>query len=530
MLLEVEYALWGLHPKGYHLASVLLHVTNSLLLFSVIIAVLQRVRPLQSTSLPTSELVGAAAATTLFAIHPLRVEVVAWASCQPYLPCATFYLLAVLAYLRAFPTDGRYRPKWFWASFAAGTAAVLSKAVGVSLPFVLVVLDIYPLRRPARGPLASRLRSFASFIGEKWPHFMMSAVLMAVATIVKPHVPVHLAPTVVTKQVAQAAHAIWFYLAKAVAPTGLSTYYGISSIDPSLRTWAFMTAAVATVLLSLALFLTRRRFPSVLAAWTIYLIILAPNLGIVRIGNQVAADRYSYVAQMSLIVLLAGGMARILEWLDRQAWAGLWRLILALAMTALIVVLTRTTWAQGRTWSSSEALWRNALEHGGAREAEVHNFLGLAIIGKGRSIEAEQHWHEAIRLNPRYADPVHNIGTVLARQGRFEEAAEKFREALALNPHHVDAKVNLGAILSAQGDVMGGLREFVDAAAIDPESTAPRRIENVLLAGKIHDGNVASLAWTVVEHPENREAVERLSVALGSAGEREADPQAPVGR
>jgi Flp pilus assembly protein TadD len=170
------------------------------------------------------------------------------------------------------------------------------------------------------------------------------------------------------------------------------------------------------------------------------------------------------------------------------------------------------------------------LEHGGAREAEVHNFLGLAIIGKGRSIEAEQHWHEAIRLNPRYADPVHNIGTVLARQGRFEEAAEKFREALALNPHHVDAKVNLGAILSAQGDVMGGLREFVDAAAIDPESTAPRRIENVLLAGKIHDGNVASLAWTVVEHPENREAVERLSVALGSAGEREADPQAPVGR
>src|SRR5262249_42631508 len=152
LLLEAQYVVGGPDPRGYHLVSLLLHAANAVALYALTAALLARCRPHIFLHGPWARALGAGLAPALFAVHPLRVEAVAWASCQPYLPCALFSMLAVLAYLRA--VDEGPSPRWGWlaASLALAAAAMLSKAVALSLPAVLVILDVYPLRRLGGGP------------------------------------------------------------------------------------------------------------------------------------------------------------------------------------------------------------------------------------------------------------------------------------------------------------------------------------------------------------------------------------------
>ena len=147
MLFEAQYVFCQLDPRGYHLTSLLLQVANAVVLYVLTVALLVRCRTDSCLESPWTCSLSAGLATALFAVHPLRVEAVAWASCQPYLPCILFSMLAVLAYLRAFPTDSSPRWGWLVGSFFLFVAALLFKAVAVSLPAVLLILDVYPLRR-----------------------------------------------------------------------------------------------------------------------------------------------------------------------------------------------------------------------------------------------------------------------------------------------------------------------------------------------------------------------------------------------
>jgi hypothetical protein len=152
LLLEVQYAFWGLDPHGYHLTSLLLHATNTVVLYVLTMTLLARCRPDSFLKSPGTCSLGAGLATALYAVHPLRVEAVAWASCQPYLPCTLFSMLAVLAYLRAFGMDSSPRWGWLAGSFVLFVVALLFKAVAVTLPAVLLILDVYPLRRLGGRP------------------------------------------------------------------------------------------------------------------------------------------------------------------------------------------------------------------------------------------------------------------------------------------------------------------------------------------------------------------------------------------
>ncbi len=152
MILGAESLLWGLRPWGYHLTSLILHALNTVVLLVLTLSLLSRCRPRRERAEPGSSLLDAGLAVALFAVHPLRTEVVAWASCQPYLPCALFSMLTVLAYLRALPEGAPPRRGSLVAAFCLFAAALLSKAVAVSLPAVLLILDVYPLRRLGGGP------------------------------------------------------------------------------------------------------------------------------------------------------------------------------------------------------------------------------------------------------------------------------------------------------------------------------------------------------------------------------------------
>jgi hypothetical protein len=417
LLLEAQYVVWGLDPRGYLLTSLLLHATDAVVLYVLTLALLDRCRPDPFLGRPWARAVGAGLATALFAAHPLRVEPVAWASCQPYLPCALFFMLAVLAYLRAVGDGARPRWSWLAGSIALFAAALLSKAVAVSLPAVLVILDVYPLRRLGGGPGRWLGPSARKVWLEKVPFVALALVFTGLAIAAKASVRtlVPLQHDGLSARVAQACYGIWFYIVKTAVPTDITAFYPL----PGRVDWfatPFLPSIAATVAVSVALVLLRRRWPGLLAAWLSYLVILAPNSGLMRIGNQAAADRYSYVAMLGLVAPAAVGLGGMWAPLRRARAIGL--VAAGLAAVLVLVALTRD---QCRIWRDSESLWAHALDHGGPG-GTAHYGLASALSRRGSFGEASAHYAEAIRLNPDYADAYNDRAMILAA---CPEAAER---------------------------------------------------------------------------------------------------------
>ena len=394
----------------------------------------------------------------MFAVHPLQVEAVAWASCQPYLLCALFCLLAVLAYLHAF---GPGPPRWGWwaGSLLLFAAALLSKAPAVALPAILVLLDVYPLRRLGGrpggwfGPEARRAWL------DKVPFVAIGLVFagLAVAARATVYAIAPLEREGVAPRVARACYAAWFYIVKAVIPTDLAAYYA----PPARVDWGsppMLASLLATLAVCAGLILLRRRWPGLLAAWLGYLALLAPASGLVQIGSLFVADRYSYLPMMALAVPIAAGLAG--PWAaPRRGRAAALATAGALAVVAGLVLLTRE---QCRTWRSSEVLWSRA-SNTGAASAMAHLKLGAVSSSLGRLAEAEAHLREAARLQPDGPLIHRNLGTVLERRGNYADALAHYAEAVRFDRDRVNALNNLAMVLAACPDP--GLRDGRRAVA-----------------------------------------------------------------
>jgi Flp pilus assembly protein TadD len=472
MLLGAEYLFFGLKPWGYHLTNLVLYALNTVVLLVLTIALLVRCQTGPDRPAPRAVILGAGLAVALFAVHPLRTEVVVWASCQPHLCCALFEMLAVLAYLYAFPEGAAPRRAWLAGAFGLFAVALLCKAYAATLPAVLLILDVYPLRRLGGGPGRWFGPAVRTVWWEKIPFVVLSLLFMGLAIVGREQsrYQVSVQNAGLAARLAQACYGIGFYPLKTVLPWGITAYYPV----PDRIVWfkpPFVVGILATLGTSVGLFLWRKRHPGLLAAWLSYLVILAPNLGLIPIGNYIAADRYSYIAMLGLVVLVAAGLARICQ-AARRSWAA------AAALSALgvgvflsLIVLSRE---QCRTWRSTEALWVHALSHGASGSAFAHNHLGSALDRQGRLEKARREYAEALRLNPAYAEAHSNLGLVLGRQGRLAEAREELTEALRLKPTFVDAlvnaHVNLGVVLSLQGEREAAQAEFSEAVRLKPES------------------------------------------------------------
>ena len=236
LLFEVQYVFWKLDPHGYHLTSLILHAANAVVLYVLTVTLLVRCQTDLWLKSPWTCSLGAGLATALFAVHPLRVEAVAWASCQPYLPCALFSMLAVLAYLRAFEMGSSPRWGWLVASFVLFVAALLSHAVAVSLPVVLLILDVYPLRRFGDGPGRWFGTAARRVWWEKVPFIMVSLVFMGLAIAARSRN--HWLSTEqndASASIAQACYGIWFYIIKTVLPLDLVAVYPLPQRDRLAR-------------------------------------------------------------------------------------------------------------------------------------------------------------------------------------------------------------------------------------------------------------------------------------------------------
>ena len=435
LTLGLDYVLWGMNPAGYHLTSLVLHAANAVLVYAV-------ARRLIAAALPGVSSIalalGSAVAALLFAVHPLRVESVAWATERRDVLCGLFYLLTVLAYLRYCASASR---RWYRLSLAFLAAALLSKAMAVTLPVILLLLDAYPLRRRAWR--------------EKLPFFALSLAAGAIALVAQRAAG---ATSTVTflgplERVAIAGYSLAFYLWKTLVPRHLSPIYELPARVDAFAS-SYVASALAVLALSVLAIALRRRWPAFTVVWASYVVTVLPVSGLVQVGPQIAADRYTYLALLGVAILAGGAFVLVWRALEGRRAAALvarWAAapVLGCGALALVIALAVLTIKQTQVWRNSETLWTHALSVGPS--AIAHAKLGVVRDEQGRPEEAIAHYRQALRIHPDMPDAYNDWGIALARQGRWLEAIEQYENALKLAPGSVEAHANLAQALERVG-------------------------------------------------------------------------------
>lgn len=510
-------AVSGMSPWGYHLTNVLLHAGNAAMAYLVARRLLEAAaRRTRAGGVGQNDLfIGAAVAALVWSLHPLRAEPVAWITGRADVLCGTFVLLATWFYLKATEGAGTApRHGLLAASAAAIAAGILSKGVAVTLPAVLLVLDAYPLRRIAHIGIGRLLR-------EKVPLFGVSLLgTVVIAMALKQGAQLtHAQSYGAIARVAVAAYSFCIYPLRSLWPVSLSPLYEMPSrVD--LSEPRFAVAVVVCALVTGLLIVGRRRWPAGLAAWVCSVIMLAPTSVALRLGADLAPDRYSYLPALPYAVLLGGAAA----WLV-QAWrnaAGVGRRAL-LAGTGLVIVLgtvalAPATWAQVRIWRDDERLWRRAVLVDPASPTAASN-LGSALRAKGRLTEAAESSERALRLLPDFPEAHLNVALIRAAQGRSADAERHFRRTLELKPRSAPAHLGLASTLEAQGRMDEALRELRAAIEIEPRSAGAHNALGVALArsGRVGEAR-AEFAEAVRLDPSSATARNNLGLALVQTG------------
>ena len=485
-MLDVE--LFGLDAGAHHLTNVFLHAVNSLLVFALF-------------GVMTGQPWHSAFVAMVFALHPLRVESVAWVSERKDVLGACFWMLTVLAYVRWTRRPGPARYAAVLALFALG---LMAKPMLVTLPAVLLLLDYWPLGRLSPRALGART-------AEKLP-LVVLAGLAAAATVYAQRAGgamVALDRIPLAARLANASISYVRYIGATVYPVHLAIFYPYRPWPA----WMALAATGALVAVSAAAVRLSRRCPYLLFGWLWYVVTLTPVIGVVQVGSQAMADRFTYVPQIGLSVILAWGAGEVLRgWRHRDVALG----AAALAIGVVCVVVSAR---QTRYWRSTEALFDRALAV--TRDNYLAQLsLGAALVDQGRLDEARAHYFEGLRLNPGSAIAQVNVGNVLAREGRPDEAEGHYREALRLKPEMVEAHNSLGLLLARAGKMDEAIAHFRDARTTNPDYPESRvNLGNALRALGRFDEAAAEYRAVLRRRPDWADARYGLAVSLGSLGD-----------
>src|SRR6185295_4408366 len=443
--LGLDYSLWGMDPLGYHLSSLILHAISAALLFDLLRAL---------TASPATAAIGA----LFWSIHPLRVESVSWITERRDVLCGVFFLLSVLGYLGMCRERERGGPwaRWLVFSVAAYAASLMSKSLGIMLPLVLLLLDLYPLRRFNPG---ARRRVLL----EKVPYVACAVAVFFVTLAAMKDLGQVRATVAPLDRAAQAAFGVCFYPWKTLLPWNLSPLYPIEQgIDPSQA--KFVVCLVAAPLLTAGLALLARKRPAPFAAWAAYLLLAAPVLGAVVRGPQLAADRYTYLSMMPFSLLLAAGLRPLLERDPRR--------IRVAAAALLLLGLGTLTAFQTRVWRNASALWTHAIDSGWGGAVAYTN-RGAERFRANDLAAARADFDEAIRRNPGHGLAWLNRGKISEVQKERERALEDYDRAVACEQRSPDALERRGAVREALGDPAAALADYAEAIRRFPAVATP---------------------------------------------------------
>ncbi len=491
-LLDVR--LFGLNPAGHHATSVLLHAANAALLYLALVRL-------------TGRRGAAMAVSLLFALHPLRVESVAWVAERKDVLSGLFWMLALLAYAHYAerPSLARYVPL-----ILAAAAGLLCKPMVVTLPCVLLLLDAWPLGR-FDGP--NLPRRAARLAAEKLPLFALSlaAAWLTVVTQSRGGAVVGLDATPLTVRILNAIGAYGVYLRQTFLPIRLAIFYPMPDSP-----WLYTNAAAGAALLagiSWAAYRLRKRVPAFGIGWLWYLGALAPVIGLVQVGTQAHANRYTYLPQIGFLIALV--------WLARE-WPALQRRRAgAIAAGVLCAALAALTWIQLGHWRSSETLFAHALRVT-SHNARAHDYYGQALAAQGSPASAIPHFEASIRLEPGNPQPRHNLAVSLADSGDPATAENLARQTLALFPDHVGSLFWLGSRALVEGRLNEAVGRLARAVALAPER-ADARVNLGICYGKLgrpQDAEAQLLA-ALAANPHYAPAYLNLGVLALERGDRE---------
>lgn len=430
--LMADASIHGLHAGGFHLTNVVLHTISVILLFLVL-----------------REMTGAiwrsAFVAAVFAVHPLRAESVAWVAERKDVLSGVFFMLTVWAHARYArgPSAGRY--VLVAVLFSLG---LLCKPMLVTLPMVLLALDYWPLRR--KEPLKQLAL-------EKVPLLALSAGACAATIWAQQTVIQSGGSFSVAHRLANAVTSCAVYLRQMIWPDGLAVFYPFQ--HDGLPVGEIALAGILVAGLCAVVFVRRTKEPWLLVGWCWYLVMLLPVLGIIQVGDQAHADRYTYLPQIGIYVAVTWMVA---EWAMN-------RVVIGLVMAGVVAVLMICARKQTAYWKNSATLWNHALACTKDNDTAENN-LGTDLLSAGDVEGAILHFREALRIAPDDADSHYCLATALAKEGSIDEAVAEFEAALKIEPGDADAHFNLAAALLAEGKVDDAIGHYQSAIQFKPDN------------------------------------------------------------
>ncbi len=475
MTLGLDYKLWGMNPFGYHLSNVLLHTANAVVFYLLAVAIFKITIPADAQpAIPW----GALFAALLFAVHPLRVESVAWITERRDVLSGLFYLLAILAYVHAYRPGRPIGRKYYWLCFLSFALALLSKEIVVTLPALLLLLDVYPLRRLPPSPGRWMESQFRAVWLEKLPFFALSLGMILIVRYRSTHMDLYDAMTGMGRlsRIGAAIYNLAFYLRKTLAPVHLSPLYQMTphKIDPA--TAPFELSLLVVLSITVTAILLRRRYPALLAVWVAYVLTLSPVLGLFANGPTVTYDRNTYLACLGW-ALLAGALV-VLCW--QKARFIRWLLVATASLAVLS--LAALTNRQLLVWHDSDALWTQAL----AVEPSfiAYNNMAEVLASRGDDLWAADDFSKAIAMRPDFSPARLGLGGALLRLHRPDEAAQQYQAALDLGRDPAYAHNGLACALALQGKRDQAIYHFEQAIKLRPDYQDARRNLAQVLAKK----------------------------------------------
>ena len=458
----LDCQLYGLKPGGHHATNVILHIITVLLLFRVL-----------------REMTGAvwksAIVAALFAVHPLHVESVAWVSERKDVLSAMFFLLMLGAYVRYARGPSMTRYLLVAVLFAAG---LMSKPMLVSVPAILLLLDYWPLRRfeqpssttgktkivNSGNQPCTRQRLFL----EKIPLFVLAGGSCVATFVLQKRATGAIPPLPFLWRVENAFVSYMIYVWKTLWPTHLAVFY--PHPNNTLPIWVVILAMMLLLAITVSAIVFRNKRPYVFTGWSWYLVMLMPVIGLIQVGEQGHADRYTYLPHIGLFLLavwFAADVAAVRESRSRFATATAAVIILALASAAFI---------QASYWRNSETLWTHALDVTSDNDV-AHNNLGYLRVDQGELDKAIAHFEAALEIRSRKLDPHYDVGSAfvqmnladaLARKGQPDEALVHYEEAIRLQPNYANAYYNRGNVLFTKGRIDEAMADWEKTLQIQP--------------------------------------------------------------
>jgi len=458
----LDCQLFDLNPKWHHFVNLLLHIINALLLFAVFKQMTASVWP-------------SAFVAATFAIHPLHVCSVAWISERKDVLSTLFWLLTMAAYFRYTKIASL---KWYLLTLAAFTLGLMAKPMLVTLPFVLLLLDYWPL-----GRINTKLKikisdsgNIAKIIVEKLPFFALSAVSSIITYLVqqKSGAVARMFEISLRSRITNALVSYLAYIEKMIWPRRLAVFY--PHLREALPLWHALIAALLLAGVSIAIVRLAQNHKYLIVGWLWYLGTLVPVIGLVQVGEQAMADRYTYIPLTGLFIIIAWGADELTRKLRLR------KALLIIASGIILAAMLICTHFQIKYWRNSITLFEHALDITEDNPI-VRTYLGIVFSQQGKYDKAVENYRKAIQICPIYEAAYYNLGIALQVQGKNDEAIRNYRRALELKPDYAEAYYNLGTILQAEGRPDEAISCYNRALQIDFNSAeSHNNLGNVLLS------------------------------------------------